>query len=247
MAGGLQFLCSHDELSNTEVVCSIALGARITSGGGFSNRYDMPSYQTELVQEYINKLSLPSNFYNKNGRAYPDISAAAHNYLVYIGGIVFALDGTSASTPVASALISLMNDARMNLKMSPLGFLNPWLYQAFSSNPEAFNDIVLGNNSCTANPYICCPLGFPATTRYDSVTGLGSLNFLTLRNIALDPRTLYPDAFYQSYDDTFFNTFKKEFSFIGTIVSLGLLVVVIIAIIYVGCRGANSSQYQAIN
>jgi len=246
--GGLQFQCGHDALSFTEVVSSIATGSRITSGGGFSNAFSMPSYQSTLVQEYLSKVSglFPQSFYNKNGRAYPDISAAAHNYLVYIGGIVFSVDGTSASTPVVSALISLMNDARMNLGMPPLGFLNQWLYQSYYANPEAFNDIVMGNNSCTANPYVCCPLGFPATTRYDSVSGLGTLNFLTLRNIALNPNTLYPDAIYMP-PETSDRIFKREFSFIGTIVSLGLLVVVIVALIIFAFRSSQRSQYQAIN
>jgi len=209
----------------------------------------MPSYQTKLVQEYLGKISaLPPNFYNKSSRAYPDVSANAHNYLVYIGGTIFSVDGTSASTPVVAALISLMNDARMNLGLTPLGFLNPWLYQSFTASPEAFNDIVIGNNNCTSNPYNCCPLGFPATTRYDTCTGLGTINFLTLRNIAIDPKALYPDAFYPMFDDDSFDrTFKREFTFIGTIVSLGLLLVVIIALIFVACKSARGSQYQAIN
>ncbi len=32
-------------------------------------------------------------------------------------------EGTSASTPVFAAMVSLMNDARLNNKKSPLGFL----------------------------------------------------------------------------------------------------------------------------
>lgn len=43
-------------------------------------------------------------------------------------GQEFAESGTSASTPVAAAVIALLNDYLISQGKSPLGFANPWLY-----------------------------------------------------------------------------------------------------------------------
>merc|ERR1740121_2228053 len=78
----------HDE---GEVVCTSDKGGGITSGGGFSAVFDRPWYQVGVVEEYIQQTDSPLPpkdghwRYNTSGRAYPDISAAASNYLVWMG------------------------------------------------------------------------------------------------------------------------------------------------------------------
>jgi len=52
----------------------------------------------------------------------------------------YASGGTSASTPIVAAVISRINEERMNAGKGPIGFLNPSLY----ANPEMFNDITSG-------------------------------------------------------------------------------------------------------
>lgn len=47
-------------------------------------------------------------------------------------------EGTSASTPIVSAMISLLNDARVQSGKSTLGFLNPMLYKMYADNPNTF-------------------------------------------------------------------------------------------------------------
>jgi len=144
------------------------------SGGGFSWQFPMPPYQMELVQHYLNTSGSSSNFpspgsFNPLNRAYPDVSAVATDTPVVLGGMVYEFGGTSASTPTFAGVISLINDVRLNNKLSPLGFLNPRLYQIFTQNPgEAFLDITVGNSRTT------CTQGFPATVGWDPVTGLGS-------------------------------------------------------------------------
>lgn len=54
--------------------------------------------------------------------------------------------GTSASAPVFSAMVTQWNDIRLTYGLPPMGFVAPWLYDAWENNPEAFNDIVTGNN-----------------------------------------------------------------------------------------------------
>lgn len=46
------------------------------SGGGFSNIFARPSYQDAAVSAYLKKLGNKyEGFYNKSGRAYPDMAA----------------------------------------------------------------------------------------------------------------------------------------------------------------------------
>jgi tripeptidyl-peptidase-1 len=52
--------------------------------------------------------------------------------------------------------------------------LNPWLY----ANPQALNDVTLGNNAG------CGSEGFPAMAGWDPATGLGSPNFDALLKAA---------------------------------------------------------------
>ena len=80
--------------NGTEVVCS-TYEAIITSGGGFSNITTMPEWQNSVVESYLNSdavLADPS-MYNAQGRAYPDISALAHHYMIVLDGKPHAIDG----------------------------------------------------------------------------------------------------------------------------------------------------------
>jgi subtilase family serine protease len=73
----------------TEVVCecSVSDAILITSGGGVSNYYSQPSYQTNFTSQYFAKLSanppsfMPSSSqYSVSKRVYPDVTAAGHAY-----------------------------------------------------------------------------------------------------------------------------------------------------------------------
>ncbi|KKY24640.1 putative tripeptidyl-peptidase 1 precursor [Diplodia seriata] len=146
-------------------------GSVFTSGGGFSNYFAQPSYQAEAVQNY-SVASLAdgayAGLYNASGRAYPDIAAQGQKFVVTWEGSNIRLDGTSASTPLASAIISLVNDALIAAGKSPLGFLNPWLYQG---GWKAFNDVTNGSAAG------CGVEGFVAAEGWDPVTGFGTPNF----------------------------------------------------------------------
>eukprot|EP01006_Ploeotia_vitrea_P012939 TRINITY_DN34077_c0_g1_i1.p1 TRINITY_DN34077_c0_g1~~TRINITY_DN34077_c0_g1_i1.p1 ORF type:complete len:802 (+),score=467.08 TRINITY_DN34077_c0_g1_i1:338-2407(+) len=168
-----------------EVVCSASRGGVITSGGGFSRLYARPSYQEAAVKKYIDTATMPPpHFYNMNGRAYPDVSAYGTFFLLVQDNKFVSLSGTSAATPTFSGIVSLLNDVRIAQGQQPLGFLNPWLYQVAASHPEAFNDIVNGDNKCTVNNEGCCAHGFHAQRHYDAVSGLGSPRFPVLARLA---------------------------------------------------------------
>ncbi|KAH8674505.1 tripeptidyl peptidase-like protein [Tricladium varicosporioides] len=151
-----------------EVVATDARNGFV-SGGGFSEYFPRPSYQDGVVPEYVK--SLGSQFpglYNKEGRGYPDLAAQGYRYVTVWNGTVHLLDGTSASTPTVSAIISLANDALIAAGRSPLGFLNPWLYKR---GFKALTDITSGSAAG------CNTTGFPAQTGWDAVTGFGTPNF----------------------------------------------------------------------
>eukprot|EP01032_Pedospumella_encystans_P018131 gene18131-20647_t len=166
------------ESGNTEVACQSSKGSQITTGGGFSNVYALPSWQATEVTNYIrsvvNSNSAPLAGYDPTRRGYPDISVLANNYVVAADGLPYIVSGTPASSPVVAGMVSLVNSARRAAGNSTLGWLNPALY-AYA--PLFVNDITSGDNKCLTANVPCCPQGFTASTGWDPVTGLGSLDF----------------------------------------------------------------------
>jgi tripeptidyl-peptidase-1 len=78
------------ESDKPEIACASNTGGVITSGGGFSNLYKIPSWQVDTIQgayfSYINIAGLePAQGFNISGRGYPDISALGFNYNVLLG------------------------------------------------------------------------------------------------------------------------------------------------------------------
>ena len=150
------------------------------SGGGFSNVFPQPSYQADVVKNYLNTGPNlpPTSYFNPDGRGFPDIAALCNHFwvvnnLVPVPGVM----GTSASTPTVAGIISLINDARFHGNKSSLGFLNPFLYQ----NAAAMYDVKTGHNEGC----LTYDTGFYATTGWDPVTGSGSPNFPALVKAAL--------------------------------------------------------------
>lgn len=113
------------------------------SGGGFSNIFSQPSYQSSAVSSYLSALgSTNQGRFNPKGRAFPDIAAQAHNLQVVVNGQVMPVDGTSCSSPIFASVIALLNDKLIAAGKSPLGFLNPFIYS--EEGQAALNDIATG-------------------------------------------------------------------------------------------------------
>lgn len=93
------------------------------------------------------------------------------------------IGGSSASTPVVAGAFSLLNDRLLSEGKSPMGFVNPFLYQAAKKYPECFNDLTTGNTNCDGK--YCCKYGFSGTKSWDPVSGLGSPNFDKLFSFAM--------------------------------------------------------------
>jgi subtilase family serine protease len=133
------------------------------SGGGKSTQIPLPDYQQGITTA-ANAAYVSTTFRN-----YPDVSAVAYDvFIVYNNGTQVGAYGTSFSCPLWAGLCALINqeaDARGN---SPVGFINPAVYNiAKGPNYAAdFHDITTGNNGSVSV--------YPATTGYDLCTGWGS-------------------------------------------------------------------------
>lgn len=144
-------------------------------GGGFSNTFAIPSFQTAAVAAFKTASQAAGNLpdqklWNNTGRGYPDIAALGgqvNPYCVASGITGFiGVAGTSASCPVAAGVFALLNDARLAKGGKPLGFLNPFIYQ----NGDAFNDVSEGMNHGASK------VGFTAIKGWDAATGWGTPN-----------------------------------------------------------------------
>jgi len=145
------------------------------SDGGFSNIFLPPSYQSSVVSDYLKSIgSTNSGLFNVSGRGFPDIAAQAENIEIYNTGSTGHVAGTSCASPIFASIIALLNDELVAAGKGPLGFINPLLY----ANPGALNDITSGGNPG------CNTHGFPASSGWDPVTGLGSPKYTALRKAA---------------------------------------------------------------
>ena len=119
--------------------------------------------------------------YPQNGRACPDTSALGENYQVIANGeLQPPVGGTSASTPVFAAMVSLINEEREKQGKGSMGFLNPFIY----ANPQAFTDITQGSNKINRGGQPT-EYGYDTAVGWDPVTGLGTPLFEQLLSAAL--------------------------------------------------------------
>ena len=156
---------------------SIADGTPTASGGGASIYFAKPSWQTGP--------GVPAD----NARHVPDVALSASadhdGYLVVTGGADLVFGGTSVAAPSFAGIAVLINHSvvRSGAQSSAgLGNINPKLYSLAQTDDRVFHDITTGDNIVT----IACPrrspncatgaVGFSAGSRYDQVTGLGSVN-----------------------------------------------------------------------
>ncbi len=156
--GGTTLKGSGKNISS-EVVWNETAKQEGATGGGVSNVFALPSYQSSA--------GVPKNSETGFvGRGVPDVSGDADpttGYQVRVDGQNIVVGGTSAVAPLWAALVALMNQQLG----SSVGFLNPKLYPAGES---VFHDITSGNND-DGN------LGsYSATAGWDACTGLGSPN-----------------------------------------------------------------------
>ena len=144
------------------------------SGGGPSVLFAKPGWQSGP--------GVP----NDNARDTPDISLAAspqhYAYIMYSGGGVIHIGGTSASSPSFAGILALLNQslASSGVAGPGLGNINPALYRLAQTTPDVFHDITAGDIlvPCVQGSPACTSagMGFAAGPGYDLATGLGSVD-----------------------------------------------------------------------
>ena len=149
-------------------------------GGGVAN-YPSTNWPTPNYQQYSGVGSNDSQFSNTN-RNVPDVALnadpQASPYSICIGGTcnncgnpcTTLIGGTSAAAPLWAAMTARLNQLRSNEGFSPMGFVNPALYNlaSGSSYNALFNDVISGSNGNGGNGY------YNAGTGYDNASGWGS-------------------------------------------------------------------------
>jgi kumamolisin len=136
----------------SEVVWNEQANDEGATGGGVSNVFPLPSWQSKA------KVPAPSS--SAGGRGVPDVAGDADpvtGYKVRVDGQDMVIGGTSAVAPLWAGLIALSNQKNG----TSAGFIQPQIYA--SKAASAFGDIVLGNNGA-----------FSAGPGWDACTGLGS-------------------------------------------------------------------------
>jgi len=167
---GSPFVTAVGGVWNGEIGGDSYLSVDDISTGGFSSldANAQGSYQKDAVAHYLTTSgSRPSSF-NSSRRCVPDLALFDNGVDVRVNGMNQYTGGTSAAAPALSGMLSLINDALLNAGHSPLGFVNPLLYQ----NADAFQDIAKGNNN-----------GFAAVEGYDPASGLGTFDTMTLTKL----------------------------------------------------------------
>ncbi len=156
--GGTTLIGSGKTISS-EVVWNETANQEGATGGGVSNVFALPTYQSSAGVPKQPETGFV-------GRGVPDVSGDADpstGYQVLVDGQSQVVGGTSAVAPLWAALTALLNEQLG----ANVGFLNPKLYPLGES---AFHDITSGNNDDSS-------LGsYSAKTGWDACTGLGSPN-----------------------------------------------------------------------
>ena len=152
------------------------------SGGGFSWNNPQTKAQSAAVAGYfaVAPQLPPKGSYAPTGRATPDVSALGEGFQVVMGSVVGSVGGTSASTPTMAALVSLLNEARVQKGLPPMGLFSTFAY----ANPQCFNDVTVGTNAIGRGTGPI-PYGFNCTKGWDPATGVGTPIFPCLLKAAL--------------------------------------------------------------
>jgi kumamolisin len=153
--GGTTLLGSGGEI-NSETVWNETQSGNGATGGGISDVFDRPSWQSDA------NVPPSANPGSRVGRGIPDVAANADpltGYRIRANGQEIVVGGTSAAAPLWAGLLALLNEQLSE----PVGFLNPLLYEELINEADVVRDILTGSNGA-----------YQAGRGWDACTGLGS-------------------------------------------------------------------------
>jgi subtilase family serine protease len=168
-------------------------GTLTAGGGGVSTFFAVPSWQSGIAGLVTTGRNVPDVVLNasNNHDPYvfcttpPSTVAACSNGFGNSQNQLDAVGGTSVGAPTFAGIVALLDQA---VDSTGLGNVNAGLYPLMGTTPGAFHDVTLGNNivPCTVGKpttgpaSLRCPsggsFGYSATTGFDQVSGLGSID-----------------------------------------------------------------------
>ena len=167
------------------------------TGGGVSAYWILPPYQ--LAAGSTSTSVAAANGGSSSMRNVPDVSSVADpttgvSVFSELNGGWLVIGGTSASSPIAAAEYSLVNQANNTIGLGSVGFLNPLLYSLQQVQGHQFTHDVQDGSNGNVNLY-GIP-GFTAGPGYDNTTGWGSPveNEMLIESIAGGPNSDPPSA-----------------------------------------------------
>lgn len=138
------------ETSWYEVISNGTLSVTMAGGGGYSQFFEIPSWQTAMP--------------GQTGRGYPDVAAKSDvmtGYDVLVTGLDLPMGGTSAAAPMWAGLVIAINEKLGH----PTGYLTALLYSAdFAKALKAITESGGGTCQPTAGWNPCTGLGSPIGT-----------------------------------------------------------------------------------
>ena len=151
----------------------------IGSGGGISQTYSIPSYQSGM--------NMSTNHGSMTLRNFPDVSMLANPSIFWFlkNGQSGTVGGTSAAAPLWAGFMALVNQQTVANGNQPVGFLNPIAYAIGRSNANyanLFHDMTVGSNTNSGSP-----ANFFAIAGFDLATGWGTPNGSNLINFLATP------------------------------------------------------------
>jgi Pro-kumamolisin, activation domain/Domain of unknown function (DUF5011)/Viral BACON domain/Immunoglobulin I-set domain len=152
-------------------------GSYVGSSGGISTTYSIPTWQQGI--------SMTANQGSTTMRNIPDVALTADNVFVAANnGGSETVGGTSCAAPLWAGLIALANQQAARNGQSPVGFINPVVYEIGRESAYAadFHDITTGNNTWPSSPANFC-----AAVGYDLCTGWGTPHGSSLINDLVNP------------------------------------------------------------
>ena len=146
------------------------------AGSGCSALFPMPSWQNGIAIFPTN--TTPSVNFLSGKRVVPDIALSSdplNGYIIYMGGKINKVGGTSCAAPLAAGLFGLMN-------FKYTTNLASHLYKIFTNPTQrniSYNDIILGSNdNLSAFTGV-----WNAGVGFDFCSGLGSVDGTNLFNV----------------------------------------------------------------
>ncbi len=163
VGGTTMSLDQNSNLTGEVVWSSIPTGRGKATGGGVSTIFPKPVWQTGGAVLAAQTM-----------RCVPDVAAIATDGATYMSGFWGSVGGTSLSSPIWGGMAALINQARKNAGLGPVGLLNAYIYSL--SSDTAFTDITSGSNG-----------SYRAGAGFDLCTGLGTPNLENLISVLASP------------------------------------------------------------